>query len=252
MEKFSFEQIKPAEEKIELKEEKEKTLMEKLTEWKRAFAVSMALGAFGVGLEAVKPGEVHAAFQKEGERVESVIKDTKAGESKEFLSKDGYKVKYKEGEKILDVDSQLEGDELKVNFINLEADYEGHPDTFEDDVIYLADFMRYSTIDGKEHINYQVKVEGSSSSIKNPYKEAAFTEKIRKSVNPALERQRAEIAINWIHDETMILKFLKESGKRGSQEYQHLETNIKKSIEKVKNNFGEDSIREQALDELMR
>lgn len=226
-------------------EKKEKTLLEKFGDYKRAFALSLGLSVLGASFEALKPAEVYAGFNNNEDKIESSVQETKLLESKQFITKDGYQAKYREGESKIVVD----GKEFNVRLTGVEAVDEGNPEQKGDENIYKAEFTRYS-IDGKENIDSKTSAV-LSRGIENPYKENEITEKMMKEGKTHLARQLLRNNLTKIYSETFILKVLKEAGKNNTPEYKFSENNVKRHIEKIIEQYGSDAIKESAFEEMI-
>lgn len=230
-------------------------LMEKIGDYKRAIAFTTAMGALSSGIEAVKPYEAYAEFQKQGQKIESVKTEAiKVNESKEIKNKDGRDIHYYDGEAYITVGETEEknGEKIKVNMMSIKVKDKGSLATKEDDNSYSSSFTRYS--DGKEEFifsdtNFDIK----RSIDKNPYREVlGVTSKMLKSGNTELARQAMKNSVDAVYLETLILKALKDIGKSEAPEYKYYENQLKRAINGIKERYGDDAIHEEMFDKLIK
>lgn len=230
-------------------------LMEKISDYKRAIAFTTAIGALGAGIEAVKPGEAYAEFQKQGQKIESVkTEGMKINESKEIKNKDGRDTHYYDGEAYITVGETEEktGEKIKVNMMSITLKDKGESRIKkDDDNIYSVKFTRYS--DGKDEFIYSsVDFLTQSPINNNPYREVlGVTKKMLKNGNFELAREVLKNSVDGVYLETLLLKALKDIGKNETPEYRYYENQIKKYINGIKERFGDDAIREEVFDKLM-
>ncbi|MEK7147233.1 MAG: hypothetical protein AAB772_03200 [Patescibacteria group bacterium] len=255
---FSLEKSPPAENITRPDEQKEEQkteigadknwlekMQEKISDYKRAIALTAALGSFGAGLEAAKPSEVYAELNKEEEKIEAVIKKTELKELKKFTSKDGYFVKYINGVSVLEID----GKEYNVNLTNIEVQDAGDPNIKGDEKFYQA---KFTNSDKKEMIE-SVTFFTTPGKVNNPYEGQLdlLLEKFKEIKNQSLVKEHFRSDLNEILSRTIILKALGEAGKKSSAEYKVYQEALGRAVEEAKQKYGDDSVREEAFKEIM-
>lgn len=222
-------------------ENESKTLLERLDNYKRAFALSLSLSALGTSFDTVNPQEVHAGFSSDEETIESSAQDMKLLESKKFVTKDGHQAVYIEGEVITVID----GKKFDIHLMNITVTDE---DVVYGDNTHTAKFSRYF-IDNKEIIDAQTSYVLRDRGIgKNPYTELSLTKKMSSIPNAG---NMLKNNLTKIYSETILLTTLQEAGKDDTSEYRLLKQSTMTHIKNVIDRYGTDAINELAFEEMV-